>query len=189
MKQNTERAEGLLAHSRSPENTSCNSHSPCNSSTQQASRAWQVLVETCTLPLDFLSYRASSCICAHEHLRDLFLQNAASISQDRRGGKGSVLSCQEERVDRIDVCERLWGPGAAAPRTIPNRWRMVAFSDWLDLQLIVRVTSVGKLIFGQSPSKDGDLGTTHYPVFDFHFEEKRDPREWIDIVQFHFSHH
>ena len=54
---------------------------------------------------------------------------------------------------------------------------MVAFSDWLDLQLIVRVTSVGILIFGQSPSKDGDLGATHYPVFDFHFEEKRDPRE------------
>ena len=107
MKQNTECAEGLLAHSRSPENSSSNSHSLCNSSTQQASSAWEVLVETCTLPLDFLSYPASSCICAHEHLRALFLQNAASISPDRRGGKGRFLSCQEERDDRIDVCERL----------------------------------------------------------------------------------
>ena len=53
----------------------------------------------------------------------------------------------------------------------------MVFSDWLDLQLTVRMTSVGKLIFGQSPSKDGDLGTTPYPVFDFHLEEKQDPGE------------
>lgn len=63
---------------------------------------------------------------------------------------------------------------------------MVVFSDWLDLQLIVIVTSVGKLIFDQSPSKDGDLGTTHYPVFDFHFEEKWDPGNELTLCSFIF---
>lgn len=52
------------------------------------------------------------------------------------------------------------------------------FSDQLDLQLTARLSSsIRQWICGQSLSKGGDLRTTHYRGFDFHFKDKEYPVE------------